>query len=272
MAGKFGFEKLSKDYFDTVYKKLDPKMSAGDAKPFTELLNLFSVIEDLEEPQYEAMRTQLDLAFRTIAKLMVHKSVKGTPIQAAFKLLAVGVNKAKATVVKAEKVYEKQGAAGGLIEVDISFSARDFYNSQVGAAKLELVVDSDPAPVKLSAMTSQGNARFRGVMIEPSGNIFVALTMNRKVHPKLSQNLGYKNVGKTLIIEAAEEATSVEMSAQSGRKVLDSKGVKGSVGIDFKMFKGSSELTSSKSIEEASQEAVKYIVYYPKGTLILKQG
>ena len=111
-------------------------------------------------------------------------------------------------------------------------------------------------------------------MIEPSGNVFVSLTLRREVHPKLSQNLGYKNVGssKTLIIEATEEAMSVEMSALSGRKVLDSKGVKGSLGIDYKIFKASTELTSSKSVEESSQEAVKYVVYYPKGTLTLKQG
>jgi hypothetical protein len=274
MADKFGFEKLSKDYFDTVFKKLDPKMSSGDAKPFSELLNLFGVIADIEEPQYEAMRHDLDLAAKTISKLLGHKAVKGTPIQNALKQLATGVLKAKAAVAREEKLYEKQGSTDGLIEVDISVSARDFYNDQVGGAKLELAVDSNPSPVKLSQMTSQGSARFRGVMIEPSGNVFVSLTLRREVHPKLSQNLGYKNVGssKTLILDATEEAVSVEMSALSGRKVLDSKGVKGSVGIDFKIFKGSTELTSSKSIEESSQEAVKYVVYYPKGTLNLKQG
>ena len=274
MADKFGFGKLSKDYFDTVFKKLDPKMSSGDAKPFSELLNLFGVIEGIEEPQYEEMRHKLDLAFKTINSLMGHKAVKGTPIQNAFKQLATGVQKAKAAVVKEEKLYEKRGSADGLIEVDISVSARDFYNDQVGGAKLELVVDSNPSPVTLTQMTSKGSARFRGVMIEPSGNAFVSLTLRREVHPKLSQNLGYKNVGssKTLIIEATEEPMMVEMSALSGRKVLDSKGVKGSLGIDYKIFKASTELTSSKSVEESSQESVKYTVYYPKGTLNLKQG
>jgi len=274
MADKFGFEKLSKEYYDKVFKKLDPKMTAGDAKPFSELLNLFGVIEDIEEPQYEAMRLKLDLAFKTINTLVGHKAVKGTPVQSALKQLAASVQKAKAIVVREEKLYEKQGSADGLVEVDISVSATDFYNTEVGGAKLELIVDSNPSAVKLSQITSNGNARFRGVMIEPSGNVFVSLTLRRTVHPKLTQNLGYKNVAasKTLIIKATEEAESVEMSALNGQKVLDTKGVKGSFGIDYKIFKGSTELTSSKSIEESSQQAVKYTVYYPKGTLTLTQG
>lgn len=272
MADKFGFEKLSKDYFDTVIKKLDPKMTMGDAKPYSELLNLFDAIQDVEEPQYEAMRLKLDLAARAISQLQSQKSVKGTPIEKALKSLAAGVQKAKATVAKEEKLYEKQGATSGLIEVDVSVSVRDFYNSEVGGAKLELVIDSNPSPVKVSDMTSRGSARFRGVMIEPSGNVNVSLVLKREVHPKLSQNMSYKNVGKTLLIEAAEDAVSVEMSEQSARKVLDSKGVKGSVGVDFKVFNGSTELTSERSIEQSTEQAVKYTVYYPKGTLTLKQG
>ena len=193
--------------------------------------------------------------------------------ESGVKNVTVALRKNSAGVAKAEKDYEKSGAADGLIEVDISVSARDFYNNTVGGAKLELSVDSKPNKVKLSQMTSLGNARFRGIMIEPSGNIYVELTLKRKVFPSLSQNLGYKNItGKVLIIEASEEATTVEMTASSGKKVVDKKGIKGEIGVDYKIFSAKGEVSSERELEASLGEEVKFTVYSPKGTLILKQG
>ncbi len=273
MADNFGFAKLTKEYFDNVFNKLDPNMKTGDAKPYNELYNLFSVLEDVEEPAYEEMRGHLASAEKTIKKFLADKTVKGKPIEPGLKKLLTNVQKVAAAVAKAEKDYEKSGAADGLIEVDISVSARDFYNNTVGGAKLELSVDSKPNKVKLSEMTSQGNARFRGIMIEPSGNINVELTLKRKVFPSLSQNLGYKNItGKVLIIEASEEATTVEMTASSGKKVVDKKGIKGEIGVDYKIFSAKGEVSSERELEASLGEEVKFTVYSPKGTLILKQG
>jgi len=274
MADQFGFEKLKDVYFKNVMKVLDPKLSVADTAPFIELSNLFEVISGIEEPLYEDMRLKLDLALKTIKKLSSDKKFKGTPVQKGLDKVMASVEKSKAEVIKAEKLYEKEAQATKLVEVDISFNARDYYNNQVGGAKLELTLDSNPHPVKLSEMMSNGNARFRGILIEPSGNAHVVLKLNRKVHPTLSQNLGYKNVsrGGTLIINAKEDVTKVEMASTSARKVLDSKGVKGSVGVDFKIFQGGSEIESKKELEETSQVEVKYTVYYPQGTLEVTQG
>jgi len=274
MADKFGFEKLKDLYFKSVTKELDPKMTFGDATPFMELTNLFEVIADIEEPLYEEMKLKLDLASKTIKKLSSDKKIKGTTVEKGLAKVATSVDKAKAEVVKVEKAYKKESEATKVVEVDISFHAKDYYNNDVGAAKLELTIDSNPYPVKLSQMISNGNVRFRNILIEPSGNAHVVLKLNRKVHPTLSQNLGYKNVGKgaTLLISAKEDVTKVEMASTSARKVLDTKGVKGSVGVDFKIFQGSSEIETTKALEETSQVEMKYTVYYPQGTLELTQG
>jgi hypothetical protein len=274
MADKFGFEKLKDQYFKNVMKALDPNLKVAETMPFIELSNLFEVIADIEEPNYETMRLRLDSALKTIKKLANEKKFKGTLVQKGLTKLMASVEKSKLEVVKAEKLYEKEGQATGLVEVDISFNARDYSNNHVGGAKLELTLDSNPHPVKLTEMISDGNARFRGILIEPSGNAHVVLKLNRKVHPTLSQNLGYKNVsrGATLIIIAKEDVTKVEMVSTSARKVLDSKGVKGTVGVDFKIFQGSSELESTRSLEETSQVEVKYTVLYPQGTLDVSQG
>ena len=111
-------------------------MYQGDAKPFSELLNLFGVIEDIEEPQYEAMRHNLDLASKTINKLLVHKSVKGTPIQNALKQLATGVRKKPRRPSSRKKSSTRNQEIGrtSLIEVDISVSARGFLQRSESAA------------------------------------------------------------------------------------------------------------------------------------------
>lgn len=274
MADKFGFEKLKDQYFKIVTKALDPKLKVEDTMPFIELSNLFEVISDIEEPLYAEMKLKLDLALKTIKKLASDKKFKGTPVEKGLTKVAASVEKAKLEVIKAEKLNKKEAGATKLVEVDISFNAKDYYNNHVGAAKLELTLDSNPHPVKLTQMISNGNARFRGILIEPAGNAHVLLKLNRKVHPTLSQNLGYKNVSKgtTLIINAKEDVTKVEQTSTSARKVLDSKGVKGSVGVDFKVFRGASEIESVKALEETSQTEVKYTVYYPQGTLELTQG
>ena len=57
------------------------------------------------------MRLRLDSALKTIKTLSNDKMFKGTPIQKAVTKLMASVEKSKLEVVKAEKLYEKEGQA-----------------------------------------------------------------------------------------------------------------------------------------------------------------
>lgn len=273
MADKFKFKTLTAHYFKTVLKTIDPKSSWGDAKAIHELHNLLEEIEEVKEPRYERMRILLDWITRASKALLKDKLVKGLPPQKGVKQLIYKVRALKVKVKKEEKAYEKSGAAAGLVEVDISFNAADFSNTPMARTKLELKVDAHPRPVKLVAMLSGGATRFRGIMIEPSGNAGVTLTLNRKVAKKMQANLSYKGLkkGKTLLISATEDKKEKKYKKGSGQEAAESAGVTGTVGIDFKVFSGSTELTSSKELKKSKSKEVQFTVSFPTGKLTLTQ-
>lgn len=273
MADKFNFKALDDHYYKTVIKTVDPKAAFGDVKEIYELHNLIQVIKEVEEPRYERMRIHLDSITTAATKLLKHKLVKGLPPEKGMKKLIANVRMTKAKVVKEEKAYEKSGAAAGLIEVDISFNAVDFSNTPMGASKLELKVDAHPRPIKLAAKLTGGAIRFRGIMIEPSGNANAILSVNRKVAKKMTANLSYKGLkkGNTLLISATEDKKEVKVKKGSGQEAAESAGVTGSVGVDFKVFSGSTELTSSRELKKSSSKEVEFTVSYPTGKLTLKQ-
>lgn len=273
MADKFKFKTLTDHYDKAVMKALDPKSSLGDAKAVYELRNLIQMIEDVEEPRYERMRIILDSITKAAIALLKDKLVKGLPPEKGVKQLISKVKTLKRKVVAEEKAYEKSGAAAGLVEVDISFNAVDFSNTPVGRAKLELKVDAHPRPIKLTSNLSGGALRFRGIMIEPSGNANATLSLNRKVAKKMQANLSYKGLkkGNTLLISATEDKKEKKYKKGSGQEAAESAGVKGTVGVDFKVFNGSTELTSSKELKKSESKEVEFTVSYPTGKLTLRQ-
>lgn len=273
MADKFKFKTLTDHYDKTVLKTVDPKSSFGDAKAIFELHNLLQEIVDVKEPRYERMRILLDWFSRASMALLKHKLVKGLPPEKGVKQLISKVKALKVKVVKEEKAYEKSGAAAGLVEVDISFNAVDFSNTPMGGAKLELKVDAHPRPIKLAAKLSGGAIRFRGIMIEPSGNANATLSLNRKVAKKMKANLSYKGLkkGNTLLISATEDKKEGKYTVGSGQEAAESAGATGTVGVDFKVFSGSTELTSSRELKKSKSKAVEFTVSYPTGKLTLTQ-
>ena len=273
MADKFKFRTLGDHYFKTVLQTVDPKAPFGDSKAIIEIHQLLQQLADIEEPRYERMRILLNSITKASTALLKDKLVKGLPPEKGVKQLIAKVKAVKAKVVTEERAYEKSGAAAGLVEVDISFNAVDFSNSPVGDAKLELKVDAHPRPIKLTARLSGGATRFRGIMVEPSGNANATLSLNRKVAKKMSANLSYKGLkkGNTLLISATEDKKEKKYKKGSGQEAAESAGVTGSVGVDFKVFSGSTELTSSKELKKSKSKEVEFTVSYPTGKLTLTQ-
>ena len=273
MADKFKFRTLTDHYDKTVIKKVDPKAPFKDAKAIYELRNLLQELNDVAEPRYERMRIILDWITRASKALLKDKLVARLPPEKGVKQLIAKVRTLKAKVLKEEKAYEKSGAAAGLVEVDISFNAVDFSNTPVGGARLELKVDSHPHPIKLNSKLSSGATRFRGIMIEPSGNANATLSLNRKVANKMSANLSYKGLkkGNTLLISATEDKNERNYKKGSGQEAAESAGVKGTIGVDFKVWNGSTELTTSKELKKSTSKEVEYTVSYPTGKLTLIQ-
>lgn len=273
MADKFKFQSLVDHFYKTVVKTTDPKSKVGEVEAIFGLYTLIESLKKIEEPRYERMRLVLDQIVKEAKVLAKHKAVKGKPPEKGVKQLIPKAIKIKRAVEKEEKTYERSGAAAGLVEVDISFNAVDFSNTPVGRANLILKVDSNPRPVTLKTSLSGGATRFRGIMIEPAGNANATLMLKRKVANKMSANLSYKSLksGKTLLISASEDKLEKTVSAGSGAKAAQSVGVKGSVGVDFKVWNGSTELTTTKALEKSVSRSVQYKVAYPKGKLSLSQ-
>lgn len=273
MADTFKFRSLIDHYFKEVMMKVDGNAKAGEAKAIFELHNLIQTLTDLEEPRYERMRIRLDEVTKAAKKLSGHALVKGKPPAKGVTGLVTKVAKIKSEVVKAEKAYEASGAAHGLVEVDISFRGTDFSNTPVNGAKLDLTIDSYPKPVKLSQTLSNGNFRFRGILVEPDGNAHATLTLPRSVSKKMSANASYKGLtkGKTLSITASEDKVEKTVSETSGKRAAASIGAKGTVGVDFKVYNGSAEISSTSELEKSYSKQVTYKVTYPKGKLTLKQ-
>jgi hypothetical protein len=271
MADKFKFKTLTDHYDKTVMKTLDPKSSFQDAKNVYELRNLIQTIEDVKGPRYERMRIILDSITKAAIALLKDKLVKKLPPEKGVKQLISKVKMLKSQVVKEERAYERSGTGAGLVEVDISFNAVDFSNTPVGGAALALKVDAHPRPVKLTSRLSGGAVRFRGIMIEPSGNANAILLLNRNVAKKMQANLSYKGLkkGKTLLISATEDKKEKKYKKGSGQEAAESAGVKGTVGVDFKVFNGSTELTSSKELKKSESKEVEFTVSYPTGKLTL---
>ncbi|WP_171182235.1 hypothetical protein [Ruegeria sp. HKCCD8929] len=233
-----------------------------------------SLHSNMVYPRYEAIRKKLDEVLKTGNVLLKKKEVKSAKqVYTALKTLLRTTKKRKAEVVRDEKEYEKKGRASGLIEVDILITARDFANQPMNDAVAEIVVDSAPKKAKLLARMSKGMVRFKGIMVEPDGNLHLKLKVRRKSKNILSNNLIYRNLRqrKPLAISATEEFTKIEVTETSGKKAVNSVNAKGSVGVDFKVVKGGTEISTAKGLEKSTGRSEKYTLFFPKGTMKLVQ-
>lgn len=273
MADKFDFKSLVDHYDKTVVNAVDEKANFADVAAIYELGNLVREIVLVEAPRYEKMRALLDWIVKEAKPLLSHKLVKRLPPEKGLKQLISKAKALKAKVVKEERAYEKSGAAAGLVEVDISFNAVDFSNTPMGSADIELKVDAKPRPIKLTATLSRGAVRFRGIMIEPAGNASATLSLNRKVARKMSANLSYKLSAKekALLISAMEDKKEKKYRKANGQEAAESAGVSGTIGVDFKVWNGSTELTTTKELRKSSSKEVEYAVTFPTGKLTLTQ-
>lgn len=274
MAGKGEYPSFGKDYMRAVVRA--PEYNTVVKRHHRHFVPLQTGIMDfatLAAPRYEAMRLRLgeiEKHAKTLSGIAeVKKSSLGKPLDTLLK----EARRTKAEVAKRERVYETSAEALGLVEVDVCIEVNDYHDRQVGDATLRLEIDAAPRNAVLTTKLSNGSARFRGVMVEPSGTAYVEIGLRRKTMRKISQNLGYRGLkpGGILMIDARERPRTQTVKAESGAAVVDRLGLKGTLGIDYSIVSLGGEITRESELETTMKKTVEYTVHCPSGVLVLKQ-
>ncbi|MFQ5622257.1 MAG: hypothetical protein ACE5FS_02565 [Paracoccaceae bacterium] len=266
-------QSFAKLFVSDKYDSIRQLLNSSLVNKFVNGLLRFS---EIKPPEYEKMRGYLDDAIRSGEKIKGTRLGRARLVEKEFKKNLGGFLKKlrtwRAEIVKEERKYEKEGKNKGQAEVDIVFSFTNFNNELPKSAKLKLTFKA--SKVTLQAALTRGSCRFRGIMLESKKSIVNAeVSLPRKIKPKLSNNMYYNPLknGDVLAISAAEDPIKIVKSATSAEAAAKSAGTKGTLGVDWKIFSGSAEITKGKSFTETHTKAISFTILAPKGSVTLMQ-
>ncbi|GMG81644.1 hypothetical protein LNKW23_08570 [Paralimibaculum aggregatum] len=256
--------------------RFDSVLPMLEAKLVTSFVNGLLRFAEVKPPRYELMRDRLDGAVRDGTRLRATRPKRALLAWPEFLKTMDGILRTlkawQSEIAREEKQYEKEGAAKGLVEVDILFAFVDFNNTLPKGGKVTLQFPA--SKVKLASAMKAGGARFRGIMLEPSkSRVIVNVALQRKVKPKLANHLVYNplKAGEVLVIKAREDAAKATKKDHSAEGAVKKSGVKGTVGIDFKVISGGGEITREKELSKTHGRELSYTILWPKGSMSLAQ-
>ena len=258
--------------------KYDEILPLLDSKQVTKFANSLLRFCEVDPPHFEKMRGYLNDAIVSGEKLKNARLERARLAEAEFKKsLDAFLKKVKGwrtEVLKAEKLYEKEGKDQGLVEVDVKFHFTNYNNQLPASAKVRL--EFPGSKVTLQSALYKGTWQSRGIMLSPKKSTVIAeVTVPRKVKPKLkmSNSLFYKPLkpGGVLALAATEDHATITQKATSGQAAAEKAGTKGSFGIDWRIFSGGVEITKEKELTKTHSKQMSFTIWVPKGSMSLTQ-
>lgn len=112
-----------------------------------------------------------------------------------------------------------------------------------------------------------GNLTLDNVWVPNDGNLVITVTTNQQQHPTIQGTTGFKADGDSIRLNFIQAKHVISESWSDMDGFTDKVGVKGSAGIDWKIFKFGVEVTGEHSWTESHTHAQQYEVWMPTGEL-----
>ena len=254
--------------FTAGAKLIDKKGVDPFALPISKNLGAF---EDEVEPNYKQMDKYISLVIKDLNTLKLANHIKGTEFLKYLLKVLDAAGKKKTQIAKSALEYKKAGPVRELVEVDVLLIASDFRNKNINSAVVNLEIGSIPKDIKLSGKMKGGKIRFNKVLVRPTSNVAVKLTLPRKFKKILEKNIVVKNLkrGSRIAIEAKEEALIREVTTMVAEKTIKHLGGSAGFGLEFKIVRLGAEVDTFKEWEDSKSESVKVTMHIAKGEMIL---
>jgi hypothetical protein len=112
-----------------------------------------------------------------------------------------------------------------------------------------------------------GNLTLDNVWVPNDGNVVITVTTHQESHPTIQGTTGFKADGESVRLSFLQAKRVISESWSDMEEFNTKVGVKGSAGIDWKIFSFGVEVTAEHGWSESHTHAQQYEVWVPTGEL-----
>jgi hypothetical protein len=112
-----------------------------------------------------------------------------------------------------------------------------------------------------------GNLTLDNVWVPTDGNVVITVTTPQQEHPTIQGTTGFKADGNSVRLNFIQAKNVHTESWSDMEQFMDKVGVKGSAGVDFKVWKAGIDVSYEHSWGESHTHAETYEVWIPTGQL-----
>jgi hypothetical protein len=112
-----------------------------------------------------------------------------------------------------------------------------------------------------------GNLTLDNVWVPNDGNLVITVTTQQHEHPTIQGTTSFKSEGESVHLQFIQAKSTHTESWQDMEQFTDKVGVKGSAGVDFKIWKAGIDVTYEHSWGESHSHAQTYDIWTPTDQL-----
>jgi hypothetical protein len=224
-------------------------------------------VQGNRDDEFDKALAQLPKILKLATDLKKAKDVMAVPV--ATKYLADLI----AVVPVTKKALEDKKATAaktGMQEIDVQIMIKDWNGKPMSSDYVAFVQFSSPGASDTNTTVKIGSAgvTIHNIHLRPSGGIYLMVRDPSSANPYCEGDTDYEfKPGKNIIkFQAIQYSRTAKVSAKTTQEASQKLGIKGDVGVEFKVVKVGGEVSKESEYKNGYEEAMEWEVEYGQPT------